>query len=406
MADVSPVVSEPPVTFETPREPVGGTDAYGFPQALKVGGTIYVGCRSGAAEGEGIREQTAGAFQGMVDMLEAGGGAMSDLINLRTYYLYDGEPGPEETRYWEDMTEVRLRYLADPGPAATAVRVAGVPGRGDLIGIDGIGVSGTPKQKLMPADFWDWSMPVPFVQGWRLPEVLYLGGQISADDKGRAVGVGDIEGQTRNTLDFIHRVLLEGGLDWPDLATMRVCYQHTGDKAAAKACLETVLSVVEETLPAPLPALTCFGVDLLYEGLVLEIDGVAPAGPRTAITPPGLDNWVRYEDFPTAFRAGGHVYVGGISAPGGASLTAQAEASLDRMAVTLTAAESSLAHLVKLTVFYVPATPDAPAEADIAAIAGALGDYLPEPGPVVTILRVNGLPFDGQRLQLDGVAID
>ena len=389
----------------SPRQAFGGRDVYGFPKAMRVGDTVYVGAQTDL-EGGPIGSQTATAFQSLADLLRAAGSDMSELVNLRTYYLYNGERGAEETAYWEEMTEVRLRYLADPGPAATAVRVAGMPTPTNLIGIDGIAEIGAEKQKLMPADFWDWSMPVPFVQGWRLSDMLYLGGQISADTEGRAVAANDWAEQTRKTLAFIHKVLVEGGLDWPDLATMRICYQHTGDDIAAKKGLETILAIVRETLPEPLPALTCFGVDLLYEGLVLEIDGYAPVGPRERITPPGLDTWVRYDDFPTAYRSGDKVFVGGVSAPGGASLSAQCEASLDRLGNTLRAAGASYEHLVKLTLFYVPETPDADAEPDVIAIAKAIEDYLPGPGPVVSILRVNGLPFHGQRMQLDALAID
>lgn len=388
----------------SPRRALGGRDAYGFPRAVEVGESLYLGAQTAGGAGGDVRAQTAAAFQGMVEALGAAGLGMGDLVNLRTYYLYGGARGREETLYWEDMTEVRLRYLTDPGPAATAVRVAGVPGSGDLIGIDGIASAAPARRKLLPADFWDWSMPVPFVQGWRLDDLLYLGGQISADAKGRAVFAGDGVAQTRKVLDFVHRVLLEGGLDWADLATLRICYQHSGDGAAAKRGLDTILAVLRETLPEPLPALTCFGVDLLYEGLVLEIDGFAPAGGREAVQPPGSETWVGTEGFPVAYRSGERVFLGGLSAPGAASLAAQSEATLDRLATSLRAAGSGVEALAKITVFYVPDDPAGDGAAEVATVAKALADYLPAPGPAVTLLRVKGLPHEGQRLQVDGIA--
>ena len=72
------------------------------------------------------------------------------------------------------MTKVRLRYLANPGPAATAVRVEGAPTERHLIGIDGIGVIGGDRRRIMPKHTWDWSIPTPFSQGWRLGNKIFL----------------------------------------------------------------------------------------------------------------------------------------------------------------------------------------------------------------------------------------
>ena len=34
------------------------------------------------------------------------------------------------------------------------------------------------RQRLMPAGHWDWSIPVPFSQGWRCGDLVFVGGQI------------------------------------------------------------------------------------------------------------------------------------------------------------------------------------------------------------------------------------
>jgi enamine deaminase RidA (YjgF/YER057c/UK114 family) len=71
----------------------------------------------------------------------------------------------------------------------------------------------------MPKGHWDWSMPVPFSQGWAVKDckLILVGGQISADEHGRTVGVGDIETQTRNAFEGIRRVLREAGADMQDI---------------------------------------------------------------------------------------------------------------------------------------------------------------------------------------------
>ena len=79
------------------------------------------------------------------------------------------------------------------------------------------------KSRIMPAGHWDWSMPVTLSQGWRLGDLVVVGGQISSDDKGRTVG-GDIETQPRNIMEFIGRVLHEAGADFGDVVKQNVYY--------------------------------------------------------------------------------------------------------------------------------------------------------------------------------------
>ena len=87
-------------------------------------------------------------------------------IELDWYYKFDGE-GDALRLFWEDMTKVRLEYLADPGPVGTAIRVNGFAYEDLLIEIEGIAYIGAGKQRLMPAGHWDWSYPSPFRKAGR-----------------------------------------------------------------------------------------------------------------------------------------------------------------------------------------------------------------------------------------------
>ncbi|CCB65461.1 RidA family protein [Hyphomicrobium sp. MC1] len=385
------------------RRIIGPIGPHGFPTSIAIDGKIYVGCQS-APIGD-IGTQTAGAFKGMIAALDNVDSNMSDLVNLRTYYVYQGGGGKDVTTFWEKMTEVRLRYLSDPGPAATAVRVVGVPTAEHLIGVDGVATISGDRQRLMPKHTWDWSIPTPFSQGWRVGDTIYLGGQLAADMEGKAVALGDVAEQARITLEFIRHVLAEGGHGWDDLATLRICYQAGSSPEEGRATLDTILGVISETIPGTLPAITAFGVDLLYEGLMLEIDGISVKGRKQEIVPPGAMTWMRFDDHPVALAADKEIYVGGLGAPGGASLVAQSEATLDRLNVTLRAADLGYENLVKLTLFYVPDEESTSPESDIKTLTSAIKDYVPDAGPVVTITRTKNLPFPGQRIQLDAVAV-
>lgn len=370
-------------------------------QVLRVGDTVYVGgqvslSRKGELRDQGnIEGQTANVFSDLVSLLGAAGATMNDLTKLHTYYVFEGE-GRDVTDYWERMTQVRLRFLANPGPAATALRVNGAPLPSALIQIDGIAVVNAPRQRIMPKHTWDWSIPTPFSQGWKAGNKVYVGGQISADMSGSALAVDDAAQQTRNVLELIRHVLLDGGAGWDDVVTLRICYQHTNDIAGA-SLRDQIMQIVSEVLPKPGPAVTAFGGDLLYEGLLLEIDALAVRdGTRRAI---GSAQHFSPTQFPAAWQVGPEVYFC-VAGAVGAAMADQLAHVVSAIHGILEEAKASPAHLVKLTAFYV-------ADGDAEAIARALrlGIRSAFPTPVLTLVQVAALPEASRRLQIDGLCI-
>src|SRR5690606_16373895 len=69
-------------------------------------------------------------------------------------------------------------------------------------------------QRLTPPGHWDWHVPTPFSQGWRAGNLVFTGGQLSADADGNVIGRGDIAVQTRNVFESLTRVLAEAGATW------------------------------------------------------------------------------------------------------------------------------------------------------------------------------------------------
>jgi enamine deaminase RidA (YjgF/YER057c/UK114 family) len=328
---------------------------------------------------------------------------MSDLVKLHTFFVYDGDL-TGATKYWEQMTDVRLQYFATPGPAGTALHVKGAPVGERLIAIDGIARADPSRQRIMPAHAWDWSIPTPLSQGWRVGPVVYAGGQISADRSGKTVAPGDLTQQTINTMEFLRHVLVDGGAGIEDIVSLKIAYRHGEDARAGRAALDEIVKVVGPMLRPGQCTLTCMGIDLIYEGLLLEIDAMAVVGARSEARATGVDRgWCGRSRFASALRAGGLVHIGAIGAPEDATLEGQLRSSLQRLDTVLREAAVDHEDLVKLNVVF---TGDTGTEtSDYATIHRVLAGSLPAPGPVVTIVRVAGLPQDGQRVQLDGVAI-
>lgn len=247
----------------------------------KVGDVVFVGGqRSLDAKGnslgnDDIAAQTQNVFQNMEAIMKEAGGDRRNLLRQNTYYRFLGE-GRDVTDYWEKMTRVRLENMSNPCPCGTGVRVIGFPNSSELIQVEGIGVLGANKTRLMPSNHWDWSITKgPFSQGWQIGNFIFIGGQISADENGRAVGE-NIEIQTRNVFDFIHNTLREAGADERDVVKINSYFSSTKDNDHNRNISEVVSEIFHEYYPDSKPVYTGIGVTgFAFENLLIEIEAIA-----------------------------------------------------------------------------------------------------------------------------------
>ena len=82
-------------------------------------------------------------------------------------------------------------------------------------------------QFLEPASFGPSTLP--FSQGVRAGNLLFIAGQGAVDDEGNFVGKGDIREQTRVTLDRVRRVCEEAGGDLSNVVTATVFLTDLGE---------------------------------------------------------------------------------------------------------------------------------------------------------------------------------
>jgi enamine deaminase RidA (YjgF/YER057c/UK114 family) len=252
-----------------------------FCQGWKVGDLIFCGGQR-SLDGDGyllgsgdIEIQTDNAFRNFETIFKEAGGDRSSILRQNTYYRFLGE-GHDVTDYWEKMTRVRMRYWASPSACGTGVRVRGLPDPDELIQVEGMGTLSMEKQRLMPADHWDWSIPGnTFTQGWRMGNLVFVGGQISADANARAVG-GDMASQTRNVLQFVRNTLHEAGASERDVVKVNSYYCADGGWDDIEATNQTVAEVLGEFYPGPGPAMTNLRVTgFAFEELLIEIEAIA-----------------------------------------------------------------------------------------------------------------------------------
>ena len=247
----------------------------------QAGDWVFVGGqRSLDAEGKlrdagDIAAQTRNCFAGMAGVLAEAGASMDDLLRLNTYYRHAGA-GAAVTAFWEALTRVRMEHLPNPGPAGTGLRVKDFSNEGELIQLEGIAHLGTERRRIMPAGHWDWSMPVPFSQGWRVGDVVFAGGQISADAAGRTVGAGDIATQTANVFESLIAVLREAGAEMSDVVKLNTYYQYDDGGASPTDYWEKMTEVRRRYFPPLGPAATAVRVDgYAFEGLLIEVEAIA-----------------------------------------------------------------------------------------------------------------------------------
>ena len=75
------------------------------------------------------------------------------------------------------------------------------------------------RQRLMPRGHWGWRNEAwsTLSQGWRVGNLVFVGGQVALDDKGEVIAPGDIEAQTRAVYMAIDAVLQEAGARMSDV---------------------------------------------------------------------------------------------------------------------------------------------------------------------------------------------
>lgn len=389
-----------------------------FAQAVVSGDQVFVsGQQALSADGEivapgDIAGQTRCVFENMKAVLEQAGVGLGDLVRLNTYYVFDGAD-EDATAYWEDMTRVRLEYFPDPGPAATAVRIRGMPYKGQLIQIEGIALKGTSRanrKRIMPEGSWDWSIPVPLSQGWDADGRLYVGGQISADSKGGSVHVGALAAQTRAIYDFIGNVLKDGDASFDDVANVKICVKHDSSEPDGISFQDRILDVTKEYFGAGGPAVTCFGVDLLYPGLDLEIDVMAFKGGHERTSVGTAATKVHDGHFSDCVSAMGEVWVGGqvalgddgqVMAPG--DIREQSRIVFGRLKEALQTVGATLDDVVKLNLFF--ASDGTDVHEELHAAMDVWAEMVPASAPAMTPVRAYELSEPGLLIQADCVAM-
>ena len=116
-----------------------------------------------------------------------------------------------------------------------------------------------------------WEEQFGYSQAVKAGDTIYLSGQVSHDDEGNIVGVGDMEVQMRQAYANIHKVLAQYGATMEDLVEEHLFV--TDMEAAFAAAVEIRRDVFSGF---PIVASTIVQIQrLAFPELMIEISGTA-----------------------------------------------------------------------------------------------------------------------------------
>lgn len=123
-----------------------------------------------------------------------------------------------------------------------------------------------PTIKTFNHDLWDHGI----AQGYSVDDTIYISGQFSHTEEGAFIGEGDIELQTRQTLENLNRVLEGFGVTKANLSYVELYLTNPQEH------FETVIGLFKEYIGEHRPAGSSIGVTYLaFPEQLVEMRAVA-----------------------------------------------------------------------------------------------------------------------------------
>ena len=236
--------------------------------AVRCGNTIYVSGLVAADQQGGVvypgdmPRQAAVTMDRMRSVLGQLGATLDDVVHTNVYFV--GSDG------WKEAAQARGRYFK-MGPTSTGVVVPTLAEPGYSIQIDAIAVVDTPKRYADPSTpnvVRDLVPELPFRQGVKCGNSIYISGQVALGEGGKALYPDDVAMQTRVAMENIRSVLAEFGATTEDVVRKNTYYVGVKD-------YRKTVPIRAEYFKRGTCA-TGVGVDaLVVPGLLIEMEVVA-----------------------------------------------------------------------------------------------------------------------------------
>jgi enamine deaminase RidA (YjgF/YER057c/UK114 family) len=256
-----------------------------FVEGLRCGKMIFISGQS-PVDGEGaivasgdIVSQTTEVMKRISRLLETFGAGFDDVVKINRWYEGHGTIAD-----FEPAALACAAHFKEPGPAATGVPLPLHALEGQMIKIEVVAMLGEdgrhlPRRHAWPESLWDWHVHLPYKHGLKCHDMIFLGGQVSLDKRGRAVHPNRLGDQTRQAMTHVGTILRDLGADYRDVCKVMTVYK--GDCGHDE--LHENLSIRSSFFAEPGPATTGVPLPALgYPEMVIEIDIFAMSEPDVA----------------------------------------------------------------------------------------------------------------------------
>ena len=371
--------------------------------AVEKGGTLWVAGLAPAGPPQERIPQDVGAqlrdILGQLDqlLLQAGGGPQ-DVVKTVDYLIPPGLPEYRAT------AEVRRDYFQGRFPASTGILMEGLLQQDAMIEVDVVAHLGPgQRRETVPAD--ERASRLTFRAAVEKGGLLWVSGTTGRRYDPRAgaeVYPADLTDQVQIVYEKQLQALQELDYSYADVVKM-VTYLSPAGLATHRHVDDVRRSFFGDRFPVS----TAVVVNrLLRPEAMVEIDMVAAKGLREVVDP----GWDRYRNltYSPAIKVGNMLFMSGFAAldpmrneiVGDGDLAAQAEQAYLLVAGAVEAAGGSLADVVKVVEYHVPATQD---QTD--RVAAVRRQFLQDGGYALTQIVVQALARPEMLIEVEAVAV-
>ncbi len=220
--------------IRTESNPEGHWD-WPFTHGLRCGEYIFIGTQMPLDHNGTVREPNDPVAQAKInienlDRVLAGFGAdRSDVCRVNTFYLGHGTT-VDSIR----AGEIRGNAFTWPGPCGTSIPLpalypVGVTQRQEAVAMLGQDGTRLPRIALRPEEHWDWPVPLNLQQVVKVGRMIFVGGQVSAYNKGEALYPNDLEAQTHEVMRNVEACLHKVGAKLDDIVKVNTFFKGAAD---------------------------------------------------------------------------------------------------------------------------------------------------------------------------------
>ena len=229
-------------------------------RGLRAGELIVTQSRTAADGDDNISDpedgiaQTRTVMDSLRSTLETLGASFQDAVKKEGYYF------GTTREQWAGMAAQRAAYFKEPGPVATVVPCQVLWPDAAQTKIEVIAMRQTrggfdkyvPREDSWPERVWDWPIPLPYRQGSRLRDLIWLGGQVPSEPFNNARGrvhAGQRAAQTSLTMSYIEDLLRVFNRSPADLKIAICHFQSNGTEASTLEFVRTLQDCMGGALP-------------------------------------------------------------------------------------------------------------------------------------------------------------